>query len=265
MNHMMKFAAALVAFGTLAGCGGEDFSGAYRTDGPYGKHVVLNIAGDDAKIFLVNKSTAEISGVTNFAVDSKNEKLLLDSSKEDVHLTFKRAEDERGLECLNCDERSIRLPTKWAQVSPESYDVDSMLKEQEEKRQAAAREEEKRRAEAAKLVKFNGDWVAKRNYKDDSLLIMSISPEKGVKHWAFNYSSAAKLIAVDRKFEVDGDELALLSTDSSTKYALSEDGKKLMCTNCGSEENYWLKADPIKVNDLSYTRALAGNPQEVRQ
>ncbi|EMQ5441103.1 TPA: hypothetical protein N2B55_005276 [Pseudomonas aeruginosa] len=139
-----------------------------------------------------------------------------------------------------------------------------MLKEQEEKRQAAAQEEEKRRAEAAKLVKFDGDWVAKRHYKDDSLFIMSISPEKGVKHWAFNYSSAAKLISMDRRFEVEGDELVLVSDDSSTKYALTEDGTKLMCTNCNSENN-WIKADPIKVNDLTYTRSLAGNPQEVRK
>lgn len=139
-----------------------------------------------------------------------------------------------------------------------------MLKEQEEKRQAAAREEEKRRAEAAKLVKFDGDWVAKRHYKDESLFIMSISPEKGVKHWAFDYSSATKLIAIDRRFEVDGDELVFLSDDSSTKYALSEDGTKLMCTNCKSED-YWLKADPVKVNDLTYTRNLAGNPQVVRK
>lgn len=263
MNHMMKFAAALVAVGSLAGCGGEDFSGAYGTDGPYGKHLVLNITGDNAKFFIVNKSTAEISGLTDFAVTYKNEKLLLDSSKENVHLTFKRAEDERGLDCLNCDERSIRLPTKWALVNSEPYDVDSMLKEQEEKRKAAAREEEKRKAEAAKLVKFDGDWVAKRHYKDDSLFIMSISPEKGVKHWAFTYSNGNKLISTDRKFEVDGDELVLLSNDSSTKYALSGDGTKLMCTNCNSE-NYWLKADPIKVNDLNYTRNLAGNPQEQR-
>lgn len=264
MNHMMKFGAAIVAVGSLAGCGGEDFSGAYSSDGPYGKHLVLNISGDNAKIFLVNKSTAEISGLTDFVVSYKNEKLLLDASKENVHLTFKRAEDERGLDCLNCNERSIGLPTKWAQVSPKPYDVDSMLKEQEEKRQAAAKAEEKRRAEAAKLIKFDGDWVAKRHYKDDSLFIMSISQEKGVKHWAFNYSNAAKLISMDRRFEVEGDELVLLSDDSSTKYALNEDGTKLTCTNCNSE-NYWTKADPVKVNDLTYTRALAGNPQEQRK
>ncbi|MFU4207432.1 hypothetical protein [Pseudomonas aeruginosa] len=264
MNHMIKFATALVAVGSLAGCGGEDFSGAYGTDGPYGKHLVLNITGDNAKFFIVNKSTAEISGLTDFAVSYKNEKLLLDSSKENVHLTFKRAEDERGLNCLNCNERSIRLPIDWALLNSEPYDVDSMLKAQEEKRQAAEREEEKRRAEAAKLVKFSGDWVAKRHYKDDSLFIMSISPEKGVKHWAFTYSTANKLISTDRNFEVDGDELVLLSSDSSTKYALKEDGTKLMCTNCNSE-NYWLKADPVKVNDLDYTRALAGNPQEQRK
>ncbi|SFP29052.1 hypothetical protein SAMN05216601_10871 [Ectopseudomonas composti] len=264
MNKMLNFGAAILAAGTLAGCGGEDFSGAYRTDGAYGKQIVLNIAGDDAKIFLVSRSSAEISGLIEFEVDYKNGKLLLDAIKENVHLTFKRGADERGLECLNCNEGKLRLPAKWALLQPEPYDVNSMLEEQEEKRQAAIKEEEQRRAEAAKLAKFDGDWVAKRHFKDDSLLIMTISPQKGVRHWAFNYSSAAKQIEIDRKFEVDNNELVFPSNDSEMRYSLSKDGQKLSCTNC-SAENYWLKADPIKVNDLAYTRNLAGNPQESRR
>lgn len=264
MNKTLKFGAAILAAGTLAGCGDEDFSGAYRTDGAYGKQIVLNVSGDDAKIFLVSSSTAEISGVVDFEVDYKNGKLLLDATKEEIRLTFKRGADERGLDCLNCNDGGLRLPAKWALLKPEPYDVDLMLKEQEEKRQAAIKEEEKRRAEAAKLAKFDGDWVAKRHFKDDSLLIMTISPQKGVRHWAFTYSSAVKQIEIDRKFEVDNDELVFPSNDSEMRYKLSEDGQKLACTNCNSD-NYWLKADPIKVNDLTYTRNLAGNPQAIRK
>ena len=264
MNKIGKFGVVILAVGSLAGCSDEDFSGAYTTDGSYGKQIVLNVSGDDAKIFLVGRSTAEISGVIDFAVDYKNEKLLLDSTKENIRLTFSRAADERGLDCLNCDDGKLRLPAKWALLKPEPYDVDLMLKEQEEKRQAAIKQEEKRRAEAAKLAKFDGDWVAKRHFKDDSLLIMTISPKKGVRHWAFNYSSAVKQVEIDRKFEVDNDELVFPFDDSEMRYSLSEDGQKLTCTNCNSE-NYWLKADPVKVNDLTYTRSLAGNPVDARE
>src|SRR5690606_16239613 len=119
---------------------------------------------------------------------------------------------------------------------------------------------EQRRAEAAKLAKFDGDWVAKRHFKDDSLLIVTISPKKGVRHWAFDYSSATKQIEIDRKFQVDNDELVFPSNDSEMRYSLSADGTRLTCTNCKSE-NYWLKADPVKVNNLDYTRSLAGSPQ----
>lgn len=118
MNKILKFGAAILAAGTLAGCGDEDFSGAYITDGAYGKQIVLNVSGDDAKIFLVGRSTAEISGLIDFEVDYKNGKLLLDSTKENIRLTFKRGADERGLECLNCNDGGLRLPAKWALLKP---------------------------------------------------------------------------------------------------------------------------------------------------
>lgn len=256
---MTRLGSVILAIGSLAGCSGEDFSGAYRADGPYGKHIVLNISDDNAKIFLLNKSTAEISAVTDFTVDYKSEKMILDSVKENVRFVFKRGVDERGLDCLNCNDMSPRFPAKWDFANSEPFDIDTMLKEQEENRQAAAKEAEKRRAEAAKLTRFEGDWVAKRYSKDDSLFIMSISPAKGVKHWAFNYTSAAKIVERDQRFEVDGSELVIRFSDSTVNYALSDDGKELICTNCESEKN-WFKADPVKVNNLDYARKLAGNP-----
>lgn len=259
MKYMTRLGSVILAIGSLAGCGGEDFSGAYRADGPYGRHVVLNISGDSAKIFLANKNTAEISDVMDFEVDYKNEKLILDSVSKNIRFVFKRGVDERGLDCLNCNDVSPRFPEKWGLASSEPFDIEAMLKEQEEHRQAVAKEVEKRRAEAAKLTRFEGDWVAKRYSKDDSLFIMSISPAKGVKHWAFNYTSAAKIVERDQRFEVDGSELVIRFSDSTVNYALSGDGKELICTNCESEKN-WFKADPVKVNNLDYARKLAGNP-----
>lgn len=259
MNYMTRIGSVILAIGSLAGCGGEDFSGAYRADGPYGRHVVLNISGDSAKIFLANKNTAEISDVMDFEVDYKNEKLILDSAKRNIRFVFKRGVDERGLDCLNCNDISPRFPEKWGLASSEPFDIEAMLKEQEEHRQAVAKEAEKRRAELAKLVIFEGDWVAKRYAKDDSLFIMSIYPSKGVKHWAFNYQTAGKIIERDQRFEVDGKDLVIIFSESTVRYSLSSDGKELVCTNCESEK-IWVKADPVKINDLDYARKLAGNP-----
>lgn len=259
MNYMTRLGSVILAIGSLAGCGGEDFSGAYSADGPYGKYIVLNVSDDNAKIFLLNKSTTEISAVTDFTVDYKSEKMILDSVKENIRFVFKRGVDERGLDCLNCNDMSPRFPAKWDFANAEPYDIDAMLKDQEEQRQAEVKEAEKRRAELAELVIFEGDWVAKRYTKDDSLFIMSIYPSKGVKHWAFNYQTAGKIVERDHKFEVDGKDLVIIFNDSTVRYSLSGDGKELVCTNCESEKN-WFKADPVKVNDLDYARKLAGNP-----
>lgn len=257
MNIITKYSIALLAIGSLTGCSEEDFSGAYRSDGPYGRQVILNISGNEAKILLLHQSKSEISDVTDFEVSYKNDKLLLDYAKENIRLTFKRSEDERGLDCLNCNDGTLRLSTKWTLLNPEPYDVEAMLRDQEEKRQAAIQE-------AQKLAKFNGDWVSKRRYKDSPLLIMSVSPREGVIHRVFNYSSATKVLETNRTFKFDGDEIVFPSDDSETRYAISVDGTKLSCTNCTSE-NYWVKADPRQIKNFNYTRNLAGNPQDSRE
>lgn len=257
MNKIGKFGVVILAVGSLAGCSDDDFSGAYSTDGPYGKQVILNISSNEAKILLVHPSKMEISDITDFEVSYKNEKLLLDYAKENIRLTFKRSEDERGLNCLNCNDGTLRLPAKWTLLNQEPYDVEAMLRDQEERRQAAIQE-------ARKLDKFNGDWVSKRRYKESPLLIMSISPREGVIHRVFNYSNATKVLETSRAFKFDGDEIVFPPDDSETRYALSADGTKLSCTNCTSE-NDWVKADPRKIKNFDYTRNLAGNPQNTRE
>jgi hypothetical protein len=62
---------------------------------------------------------------------------------------------------------------------------------------------------------------------------------------------------------VDGGDLQLISKDDTTTYRLSDDGQQLRCVGCKSEQ-YWIKADPVKMNQISYTRSLAGDPQESR-
>lgn len=252
MNYMKRLGGTIILLASLGGCGGNDFNGTYGTDGPYGKNVALSISGDNAKMFIISKSTNEISNVTAFTVTSKSEKLLLDSTDGDTRLVFKRGIDERGLDCANC--KSLHVSEKWAFINPEPFDVDSTLKEQEKKKKA---EQE----EAQKLAKFNGDWVLKRDSKIVGLIIFSISSRNGAKWRAFNYSSAAKLIDVDRPIKVEGEKLTIFSQDGAANYMLSDDGKQLRCIDC-KPERYFVKADPMKISDLNYTRDLAGDPQE---
>lgn len=246
----------------LAGCsGGDDFSGLYKAEGNYGKPtVVLNITSGSATAIPANNSTGELEGVpTDFKVDYKNGKMLLDSSEENIHLTFKRADDERGLTCLNCRE-TLGLSSDWRFVQPEPLDINSILKKQQEKRQAIIDEEVKRRAKASELVKFQGDWVGKRNYKDHSLLVTSITTNKGIKIYAFSYQSAAKLNEYNADFEIDGNDLVIIHDGTSSKYTLDENSTKLKCTNNCGHATIWLKANPEHVNDINYVRELAGNP-----
>lgn len=248
----------------LAGCsGGDDFSGVYKAEGSYGKPtVVLNITSGSATAIPANNSTGELEGVpTDFKVDYKNGKMLLDSSSENIHLTFKRADDERGLTCLNCRE-TLGFTSDWRFVQSESIDIYSTLKKQQEKRQAIIDEEVKRRAKAPKLVKFQGDWVGKRDYKDHSLLITSITTDKGIKQYAFSYQNAAKLNEYTADFEIDGNDLVIIYNGVSSKYTLDEDGAKLKCNNNCGHAIILLKANPEHVNDINYVRELAGNPQK---
>lgn len=263
MKSAARIATAMSILALLSGCGGEDFSGAYQADSTWGKRVILNVDGNKAKLFIQDKSTAEISNVTDFKVDYSKEKMLIDSDQNNMRLAFTRDVAERDLICLNCAELPRRLPKNWMQFNDKPYDVDSMLEEQEKAQRAAEQEKKARIAEMMKLAPFKGDWVAKRHYKDDSLFIMTIDPKKGVKHWAFTFSTAQKLIEFDRVFKVDGQDLLLISKDDTTTYKLSADGQQLRCNTCKSE-HYWIKADPVKVNQIDYVRSVAGNPQATK-
>lgn len=261
MKSVVRIAAAMSIVALMSGCGGEDFSGAYQAEGPWGKRVILNVDGNEAKMFFQDKTSAEISNVTDFKVDYSKQKMLVDSDKNNMRLVFARDIDERDLVCLNCTEFLKKLPKKWMQFNEKPYDIDLMLEEQVKAQRAAEEEKKARIAEMAKLAPFKGDWVAKRHHKEDSLFIMTINPVKGVRHWAFTYSTANKLIEFDRTFKVDGEDLLLISKDDTTTYRLSDDGQQLRCTSCESDQ-YWIKADPVKINQIDYTRSLAGNPQD---
>lgn len=255
MNYKARLGIAALVIGSLGGCGGNDFSGSYGAEGPYGKNVVLNITGDAAKIYLADKATSKIGGIHDFKVSYKDEKMLLDETKSNERIVFKRNVDERGLDCLNC--RDFGMAIKWVLVSPKPYDVDSMLKKQRETEQT------KQKA-TLELINFAGVWVLKRQYKEDPLEVLSVTIDGDIKQSNFNYSTAGKMIELHHSYKIEDNVLKLLRQDNSTNYVKSDDGGKLSCVNC-KPEHYFVRANAMKVDDINYTRALAGDPQESRK
>lgn len=264
MKGIMRIGAVLTFMATVAGCGGEDYSGAYVAEGAWGKQIVLNVDGSNATLFIRDKGNAQITLVEDLKVDYSKDKMFIDEKPpRSARFVFARDIDERSLVCLNCAELNSKLPKKWALANAKPYDVAAMLAEQRKAEAKAEQERQQRLAEMAKLAPFAGDWVGHRDFKDDSLLIMTIDAHKGVKHWAFNYASASKLIELNRNFSVAEGELLLGAKDDAQSFKLSADGQQLQCTNC-KKPWYWSKADPVKVNQIGYTRSLAGNPQTAR-
>jgi hypothetical protein len=264
VKAMMRWAVAMASATLLSGCGSEDYNGAYVAQAESSQKLVLNIDGADGKLLLQDKSSSQIQRVVPVAVEYSKEKMFVDSSQaRNMRLVFIRDVDERNLICLNCEELPIKAPRKWSQVSAKPYDVDALLAEQKKAQEDAAEKARQHAVEMAKLKPFSGDWVGHRGYKEDSLFIMNIDPAKGVRHWAFNYKTADKLIEVNRAFKVSDDALSLTPDNDPQTFKLSGDGQRLQCTNC-SNGWYWTKADPIKVNQISYVRDLAGNPQASR-
>lgn len=47
------------------------------------------------------------------------------------------------------------------------------------------------------------------------------------------------------------------------EYVLEDNGEKLRCVSCSSDGSYltYLKADSERINNQSYARELAGDPQ----
>lgn len=248
----------------LSGCGGDDFDGVYLAEGGFARpDFALSIHGDSAEAISVNKETGEFSGrPTFFDVSYKNETALLDSTTDNLKLSFKRAEDQRGLTCINCG--GFGLKENWRFVKDEPLDIESIMEEQHERLQAARKAKEELRASAAKLEKFKGDWVGTRAFYDDSLIIRSISTESGIDTYVFNYHSGVKQVEYSNDFEVDGDKLVLkFKDDEVMEYVLEDNGEKLRCVSCSSDGSYltYLKADSERINNQSYARELAGDPQ----
>lgn len=129
----------------LSGCGGDDFDGVYLAEGGFARpDFALSIHGDSAEAISVNKETGEFSGrPTFFEVSYKNETALLDSTTDNLKLSFKRAEDQRGLTCINCG--SFGLKENWRFVKDEPLDIESIMEEQHERLQAARKAQEELR------------------------------------------------------------------------------------------------------------------------
>ena len=171
MRTLFKFASVAVCGAVMTGCGGEDFTGAYRYQEQVSKGaMVLNIHGDEAEIFA-DIVASGIKPVGKLSVSQKDGKLLLDDKNSSLRLVMKRNVDERSLDCLNCKVLGLRADGLVWNYDPKGpYDVDQLLKEQARKREEAlnaelekmqkeALEKGRRDLEARKLTPFEGDWV----------------------------------------------------------------------------------------------------------
>lgn len=145
---MKKWKVALIGMAStlLAGCGDEDFTGAYRLQAPKNVAVVLNILRDEADIFMEKGAEARIEPIGKMKVSVKGEKLFLDDVNSNDRWVMKRNVDERSLDCLNCEVLNLKDTVHWKYDPKGPYDVTQMLKEQ-------ARKDEE---EVAKLSTYEG-------------------------------------------------------------------------------------------------------------
>lgn len=272
MRTLFGFASVAVAGAVITGCGGEDFTGAYRYQEQSSKGaMVLNIHGDEAEIFA-DIVASSIKPVAKLKVSQKDGKLLLDDKNSSLRLVMKRNVDERSLVCLNCRVLGLRADgLVWSYDRKGPYDLDQLLKEQVRKREEAlnaelekmqkeALEKGRRDIEARKLTSFEGDWVYQRATKYDPLTIMSIWRSKQVRIWSFRYETMDRLSYELPSFEVVEASLKVGEGPIAKLYSLSSDKQMLTCINC-EKPIAWTKADPKKdLSDRNYARKMAGNP-----
>lgn len=270
MRTLFKFASVAVAGAVITGCGGEDFSGAYRYHEQISKGaMVLNIHGDEAEIFA-DIVASGIKPVGKLSVSQKDGKLILDDKNSSLRLMMKRNVDERSLDCLNCKVLGLRADGLVWNYDPKGpYDLDQLLKEQARKREEAlnaelemmqkeALEKGRRDMEARKLAPFEGDWVLQRATKYDPLTIMGVWRTKQIRVWSFKYETMDRLSYELPGFEVTDAGLKIGEESKEQLYSLSADKKVLSCINC-SKPMIWAKADPKKdLSDRHYARQMAG-------
>ncbi|WP_280043266.1 hypothetical protein [Pseudomonas sp. Hg5Tf] len=270
MRTLFKFASVAVAGAVITGCGGEDFTGAYRYHEQISKGaMVLNIHGDEAEIFA-DIVASGIKPVGKLSVSQKDGKLILDDKNSSLRLVMKRNVDERSLDCLNCKVLGLKADGLVWNYDPKGpYDVDQLLKEQARKReevlnaelekmQKGALEKGRRDMESRKLTPFEGDWVYQRATKYEPLTIMGIWRNKQVRVWSFKYETMDRLSYEVPDFEVTEVGLKVGEGSSAKLYVLSADNKILSCSNC-NKPKVWVKADPKRdLSNRNYAREMAG-------
>lgn len=272
MHTLFKLVATVVAGSILTGCGGDDFTGAYRFKASSSERaMVLNVHGNEAEIFGENARDGRIKPLIKMKVLVKDEKLLLDDVNSSERLAMKRNVDEQSLDCLNCNVLGIKDETVWKYDPEGPYDVDQMLKDQVRKDEEALNtemlrmqqqvyEEVKREKEASKLGPYEGEWVYQRTTKQNPLNIMTIWRKSQIKSWSFNFESMNRLGQELPGFEVTDAGLKIGTDLNAHLYTLSADKKTLTCMDCTKPER-WAKADPEKdLSDSYYARQMAGNP-----
>ncbi|KAI2693088.1 hypothetical protein [Pseudomonas sp. TNT3] len=273
MRTLFELAATVVAASLLAGCGGEDFNGAYRfKDSNVKGTMVLNVHGDEAELF-VDFEKDGIKPLGKMKVSVKEEKLILDAVNGSTRLVMRRNVDERSLDCLNCKVLGTKKDDLVWNYDPNGpYDVGQLLKDQArkneeamnaefEKMQQKAREQDRRNAEAPKLTSYEGDWVYQRTTKQDPLTIMTIWRKSQIKIWSFNFENMDYRLGHEvPKFEVTEAGLKIGDGPKAHLYTLSADKNILTCMDCTKSQR-WVKTDPKKdLSDRHYARQMAGNP-----
>lgn len=272
MHMLFKLVAAVFAGSLLAGCGDEDFTGAYRFNERNTGEIVLNVHGGEAEIFADDGEDG-IKPLGKMKVLVKDEKLLLDDVNSDLRLAMKRNVDEQSLDCLNCDVIGIKSDNSVWKYDPKGpYDVDQLLKEQALKREVAfnaeleemqqeALERGRRNLEAPKLTPYEGDWVYQRTTKQDPLTIMGIWRNKQIRIWSFKFDNMDHRLKYELPgFEVTDAGLKIGDSSKAHMYTLNADKTVLTCIDCKTSER-WVQADPSKdLSDRNYARKMAGNP-----
>ncbi len=214
MRNFSGFVSLALAGSILAGCGGEDFTGAYRYKIPGSERVmVLNVHGDEAEIFGEDVSDGRIRPLVKMKVSVKDKKLLLDDANSSERLALTRNVDEQSIDCLNCKVLGINDASVWKYDPQGPYDVERMLKDQALKDEEALNaellkmqeqiyEQAKRDEEATKLGPYEGDWVYQRTTKQDPLIIMTIWRKSQIKRWSFRFESMDRIGQEVPGFEV---------------------------------------------------------------
>tara|TARA_Y100000780_G_scaffold231692_1_gene258131 strand:- start:96 stop:701 length:606 start_codon:yes stop_codon:yes gene_type:complete len=131
MGKGIATAAVAIIASLLAGCGKEDFTGAYRLKATLYDSLVLNVEGDSAQMFLERGSDKRIEIIgKGFNVKTNDkDRLLLEDRSSGFRWVLVRDDDERIIKCLTCEEKLAY----WEFDPRGPYDVSRLLMAQDGK------------------------------------------------------------------------------------------------------------------------------------